>query len=221
MLTTILTINDMEKDKKDTNCWCKVSIAVILALVLWNIGSWLLALDNQASTIWCKRLIMLLFVICSVLVCCGISCHNKISKITDEAITEEKIKRWVKESVNESTEIKADSILDSQLGTINQNISKLNESLHEDLQDVLLTKNTKLKFLQEMAHSIGKDGSAWQDGQVKRFMLCLDAITKTSDKEAKQSDGSDVKTSKSEPSNKSKDCGINTQQNTENINDGK
>lgn len=197
----------MEKDKKDY-CWCKVLIAVILALVLWNIGSWLLALDNQASTVWCKRLIMLLFIICSVLVCCGISCHNKISKITDEAITEEKIKRWVKESVNESIEIKADGILDSQLGTINQNITKLNESLHEDLQDVFLTKNTKLKFLQEMAHSIGKEGKAWEKAQVERFMTCLDTITGTQDKDAKQSDGSDVNTSKSEPSNKNKNNGL-------------
>lgn len=210
----------MEKDKKDY-CWCKVLIAVILALVLWNIGSWLLSLDDQTATIWCKRLILLLFVICTVLACCGISCHKKISKITDEAITEEKIKRCVKESVNESIEIKADGFLDSQLGTINQNITKLNESLHEDLQDVLLTKNTNLRFLQEMAHSIGKEGKAWEKEQVERFMVCLNAITKIVNKEAKQSEGSDVNTSKSEPSNKNKDCGINTQQDTENINDGK
>lgn len=213
-------INDMEKDKKDY-CWCKALIAVTLALVLWNIGSWLLSLDDQTATIWCKRLILLLFVICTVLACCGISCHKKISKITDEAITEEKIKTWVSESVTETIQIEADKDLSSQLEAINRNIIKLNESLHEDLQDVLLTKNTNLRFLQEMAHSIGKEGKAWEKEQVERFMVCLNAITKTVNKEAKQSDGSDVNTSKTVPSDKNNDCGINTQQNTEIINDGK
>lgn len=178
----------MEKDKKDTNCWCKVLIGVILTLVLWYIGSWLFSLDDQASIVWCKRLIMLLFIICSVLICCGISCHNKINKITGEAITEEKIKSWVKESVTETIQIEADKELSSQLEAINRNITKLNESLHEDLQDVLLTKNTNLRFLQEMAHSIGIEGKAWETKQVENFMTCLNAITETLKKDAKHSD---------------------------------
>lgn len=210
----------MEKDKKEL-CWCIAWKIVILILALGGISCCLFVFDDKMTTVLCKIFVIILLIICSVLICCGKSCHNKINKITDEAITEEKIKSWVKESVTETIQIEADKDLSSQLEAINRNIIKLNESLHDDLQDVLLTKNTNLRFLQEMAHSIGKDGSAWQDGQVKRFMLCLDAITKTSDKEVKQSDGSDVKTSKSEPSNKSKDCGINTQQNTEKTNDGK
>ncbi len=174
----------MEKDKEEL-CWCIAWKIVILILALGGISFCLFVLNDNVSTIVCKILVIILLVICSILICCGISCHNKINKITDEAITEEKIKSWVKESVTETIQIEADKALSSQLEAINRNITKLNESLHEDLQDVLLTKNTNLRFLQEMAHSIGMAGKAWETKQVENFMACLNAITETLNKEAK------------------------------------
>lgn len=177
----------MEKDKKEI-CWCIASKMVILILALGGISCCLFVLDEQASTLLCKIFVLLLFVVCSVLAGCGMSCHKRINKIADDAITEEKIKSWVKESVTKTIDIKADESLASKLEAINRNIITLNESLHEELQDVLLTKNTNLKFIQEMARSIGMEGKAWDKEQVERFMICLNAITGMQNEDAKHSD---------------------------------
>ena len=161
------------------------TITALLVVGLCLASYFLFKLDKETTANLCK---ILLIITCSFLVGCSVSCYNQIKNSTDEAISKEDIRSWIKESVTETIQIEADKDLASQLGAINQQIAKLDESLHNDLQDVLLTKNTNLKFIQEMAHSIGKDGSAWKEEHVKNFMICLNAITGMQNEDVKRSD---------------------------------
>lgn len=148
-----------------------------LVVALCSISFLLFALDDKTGTVICKILVILIAATCLILLGYGVSCNNKIEKSIEKGVTKEKIESIVRESVNRTIQIEADKSLSSQLGAIKQQIAKLDESLHKDLQDVLIGKNTNLKFIQEMAYSIGKDGSAWKEEQVKKFMICLNAIT--------------------------------------------
>lgn len=179
------------------------TITALLVVGLCLASYFLFKLDKETTANLCK---ILLIITCSFLVGCSVSCYNQIKNSTDEAITKEDIRSWIKESVTETIQIEADKGLTSQLGAINQQIAKLDESLHKDLQDVLLTKNTNLKFIQEMAHSIGKDGSAWKEEHVKNFMICLNAITGMQNEDVKRSD---VGPSKVEQTDKKNDGSSN------------
>lgn len=179
------------------------TITALLVVGLCLASYFLFKLDKETTANLCK---ILLIITCSFLVGCSVSCYNQIKNSTDEAISKEDIRSWIKESVTETIQIEADKDLASQLGAINQQIAKLDESLHNDLQDVLLTKNTNLKFIQEMAHSIGKDGSAWKEEHVKNFMICLNAITGMQNEDVKRSD---VGSSKVEQTDKKNDGSSN------------
>lgn len=192
-------VNDMKKYKH----LLTPTITALLVVGLCLASYFLFKLDKETTANLCK---ILLIITCSFLVGCSVSCHNQIKNSTDEAITKEDIRSWIKESVTETIQIEADKGLTSQLGAINQQIAKLDESLHKDLQDVLLTKNTNLKFIQEMAHSIGKDGNAWKEEHVKNFMICLNAITSMQNEDVKRSD---VGSSKVEQTDKKNDGSSN------------
>lgn len=179
------------------------TITALLVVGLCLASYFLFKLDKETTANLCK---ILLIITCSFLVGCSVSCYNQIKNSTDEAITKEDIRSWIKESVTETIQIEADKDLTSQLGAINQQIAKLDESLHKDLQDVFLTENTNLKFIQEMAHSIGKDGSAWKEEHVKNFMICLNAITGMLNEDVKRSD---VGSSKVEQTDKKNDGSSN------------
>lgn len=192
-------VNDMKKYKY----LLMPTITALLVVGLCLASYFLFKLDKETTANLCK---ILLIITCSFLVGCSVSCYNQIKNSTDEAISKEDIRSWIKESVTETIQIEADKDLASQLGAINQQIAKLDESLHNDLQDVLLTKNTNLKFIQEMAHSIGKDGSAWKEEHVKNFMICLNAITGMQNEDVKRSD---VGSSKVEQTDKKNDGSSN------------
>ena len=192
-------VNDMKKYK----CLLTPTITALLVVGLCLASYFLFKLDKETTANLCK---IILIITCSFLVGCSVSCYNQIKNSTDEAITKEDIRSWIKESVTETIQIEADKGLTSQLGAINQQIAKLDESLNKDLQDVLLTKNTNLKFIQEMAHSIGKDGSAWKEEHVKNFMICLNAITSMQNEDVKRSD---VGSSKVEQTDKKNDGSSN------------
>lgn len=188
---------------KKYKCLLTPTITALLVVGLCLASYFLFKLDKETTANLCK---ILLIITCSFLVGCSVSCYNQIKNSTDEAITKEDIRSWIKESVTETIQIEADKGLTSQLGAINQQIAKLDESLNKDLQDVLLTKNTNLKFIQEMAHSIGKDGSAWKEEHVKNFMICLNAITSMQNEDVKRSD---VGSSKVEQTDKKNDGSSN------------
>lgn len=170
----------------------------LLVVGLCVISYFLFDFDEEATAVLCK---MLIVVTCSFLLGRGVSYHDKTEETTDDAITKEKIKSWVKESVNETVQINADEYFTSQLGAINRQICKMDKNLHKDLEEVFITKNSKLIFLQELAHSIGKEGKAWDEEQVARFMVCLNKIVESLDTEIKHSSDSATKSQQSTKGN--------------------
>lgn len=181
----------------------------MIVLAILGVSTYLLVtLDGNNGIIACKVLIVMLMLICSILVCCGISCHNKMSNISEEQIA-----GWIRKAIAENIQVKSDEILISKLESVeykfadrvkainddqtreierivkthadalSKQLADFDKSLHDELEKVFFTKNSNLKFLQEMAHSIGKDGSAWKEDQIKKFMTTLISIEDTLTKE--------------------------------------
>lgn len=181
----------------------------MIVLAILGVSTYLLVtLDGNNGIIVCKVLIVVLMLICCILVCCGISCHNKMSNISEEQLV-----GWIKKAIAENIQVKSDetiiskleaveykfadrvkrvndeqthkmeSIMKAHADALSKQLTDFDKSLHDDLEKVFFTKNSNLKFLQEMAHSIGKDGSAWKDDQIKKFMTTLVSIEDTLTKE--------------------------------------
>lgn len=191
----------------NNSCIC-IAIAMIVLAILGVSTYLLVTLDGNNGIIVCKVLIVVLMLICCILVCCGISCHNKMSNIS-----EEQLMGWIKKAIAENIQVKSDetiiskleaveykfadrvkrvndeqthkmeSIMKAHADALSKQLTDFDKSLHDDLEKVFFTKNSNLKFLQEMAHSIGKDGSAWKDDQIKKFMTTLVSIEDTLTKE--------------------------------------
>lgn len=191
----------------NNSCVC-MAIAVVVLAVLGVSTYLLVTLDGNNGIIVCKVLIVMLMLICSILVCCVISCHNKMSNISEEQLV-----GWIKKAIAENIQVKSDetiiskleaveykfadrikrvndeqthkmeSIMKAHADALSKQLTDFDKSLHDDLEKVFFTKNSNLKFLQEMAHSIGKDGSAWKDDQIKKFMTTLVSIEDTLTKE--------------------------------------
>lgn len=191
----------------NNSCVC-IAIAVVVLAILGVSTYLLVTLDGNNGIIVCKVLIVVLMLICSILVCCGISCHNKMSNISEEQIA-----GWIKKAIAENIQVKSDEILISKLESVeykfadrvksindaqtreierivkthadalSKQLADFDKKLHDELEKVFFTKNSNLKFLQEMAHSIGKDGSAWKEDQIKKFMTTLISIEDTLTKE--------------------------------------
>ena len=53
----------------------------------------------------------------------------------------------------------------------------------KESEKVFFTKNSNLKFLQEMAHSIGKEASSWTTIQIERFLQCYEVTKEALKKE--------------------------------------
>lgn len=191
----------------NNSCVC-IAIAMIVLAILGVSTYLLVTLDGNNGIIVCKVLIVVLMLICCILVCCGISCHNKMSNISEEQLAV-----WIKKAIAENIQVKSDetiiskleaveykfadrvkrvndeqthkmeSIMKAHADALSKQLTDFDKSLHDDLEKVFFTKNSNLKFLQEMAHSIGKDGSAWKDDQIKKFMTTLVSIEDTLTKE--------------------------------------
>lgn len=191
----------------NNSCIC-IAIAMIVLAILGVSTYLLVTLDGNNGIIVCKVLIVVLMLICCILVCCGISCHNKMSNISEEQLV-----GWIKKAIAENIQVKSDetiiskleaveykfadrvkrvndeqthkmeSIMKAHADALSKQLTDFDKSLHDDLEKVFFTKNSNLKFLQEMAHSIGKDGSAWKDDQIKKFMTTLVSIEDTLTKE--------------------------------------
>lgn len=191
----------------NNSCVC-IAIAMIVLAILGVSTYLLVTLDGNNGIIVCKVLIVVLMLICCILVCCGISCHNKMSNISEEQLV-----GWIKKAIAENIQVKSDetiiskleaveykfadrvkrvndeqthkmeSIMKAHADALSKQLTYFDKSLHDDLEKVFFTKNSNLKFLQEMAHSIGKDGSAWKDDQIKKFMTTLVSIEDTLTKE--------------------------------------
>lgn len=191
----------------NNSCVC-IAIAMIVLAILGVSTYLLVTLDGNNGIIVCKVLIVVLMLICCILVCCGISCHNKMSNISEEQLV-----GWIKKAIAENIQVKSDetiiskleaveykfadrvkrvndeqthkmeSIMKAHADALSKQLTDFDKSLHDDLEKVFFTKNSNLKFLQEMAHSIGKDGSAWKEDQIKKFMTTLISIEDTLTKE--------------------------------------
>lgn len=191
----------------NNSCVC-IAIAMIVLAILGVSTYLLVTLDGNNGIIVCKVLIVVLMLVCCILVCCGISCHNKMSNISEEQLA-----GWIKKAIAENIQVKSDetiitklesveykfadrvmrvngeqthkmeSIMKAHADALSKQLTDFDKSLHDDLEKVFFTKNSNLKFLQEMAHSIGKDGSAWKDDQIKKFMTTLVSIEDTLTKE--------------------------------------
>lgn len=128
-------------------------------------------------------------------------------------ISEEQLAIWIKKAIAENIQVKSDEILISKLESVEykfaDRVKRVNEeqthemesivkahadalseqltgfekSLHDDLEKVFFTKNSNLKFLQEMAHSIGKEASAWTKEQIERFLQCYEVTKEVMKKE--------------------------------------
>lgn len=191
----------------NNSCVCMAIAVVVLAIL--GVSTYLLVtLDGNNGIIVCKVLIVVLMLICSILVCCGISCHNKMSNISEEQIA-----GWIKKAIAENIQVKSDEILISKLESVeykfanrvkalndeqthkiegivkthadelSKQLADFDKSLHDELEKVFFTKNSNLKFLQEMAHSIGKEASAWTNVQIERFLQCYEVTKEALKKE--------------------------------------
>lgn len=185
----------------NNSCVC-IAIAVIVLAILGVSAYLLITLDGNNGIVVCKVLIGVLMLLCSILLCCGISCHNKMANITEEQIS-----GWIKKAIAKNIQVKSDENIISKLENLEHKVAdrvkKINEeqtiqienvvkphttalskqietfdnSLHQDLQKVFFTKNSNLKFLQELAHSISREGSSWTPTQIERFLQCYE-VTK-------------------------------------------
>lgn len=191
----------------NNSCVC-IAIAMIVLAILGVSTYLLVTLDGNNGIIACKVLIVVLMLICCILVCCGISCHNKMSNISEEQLA-----GWIKKAIAENIQVKSDEILISKLESVeykfadrvkrvndeqtlkiesivkahadalSKQLTDFDKSLHDKLEKVFFTKNSNLKFLQEMAHSIGKEASAWTNVQIERFLQCYEVTKEAMKKE--------------------------------------
>lgn len=191
----------------NNSCVC-IAIAMIVLAILGVSTYLLVTLDGNHGIIACKVLIVVLMLICCILVCCGISCHNKMSNISEEQLA-----GWIKKAIAENIQVKSDEILISKLESVeykfadrvkrvndeqtlkiesiekahadalSKQLTDFDKSLHDELEKVFFTKNSNLKFLQEMAHSIGKEASAWTNVQIERFLQCYEVTKEAMKKE--------------------------------------
>lgn len=128
-------------------------------------------------------------------------------------ISEEQLAGWIKKAIAENIQVKSDEILISKLESVeykfadrvkrvndeqtlkiesiekahadalSKQLTDFDKSLHDELEKVFFTKNSNLKFLQEMAHSIGKEASAWTNVQIERFLQCYEVTKEAMKKE--------------------------------------
>lgn len=191
----------------NNSCVC-IAIAMIVLAILGVSTYLLVTLDGNNGIIVCKVLIVVLMLICCILVCCGISCHNKMSNISEEQLAV-----WIKKAIAENIQVKSDeniiskleaveykfadrvkrvndeqthkmeSIMKAHADALSKQLTDFDKSLHDDLEKVFFTKNSNLKFLQEMAHSIGKEASAWTNVQIERFLQCYEVTKEAMKKE--------------------------------------
>lgn len=98
----------------------------------------------------------------------------------DVILTKEEIIDCIQKLINEKAQIKIDesvmSRIEAKLEVIQKRQSAFESTLYEKLENVFFTKNSNMKFLQDMAASISNKDNAWTNEQIERFLKCMESI---------------------------------------------
>lgn len=105
---------------------------------------------------------------------------EKNSRTKVQTITEKQIIICLKKVIDEEIQIKIDesviSRIEAKLGNIQIQQSAFESTLYEKLENIFFTKNSNMKFLQDMAASISNKDNAWTNEQIERFLKCMESI---------------------------------------------
>lgn len=160
---------------------CFYTIVIIVFAVVIALGYLLFTSEGNEAMKLCKVIVCVLAVACLSLIYCCYSNHKKCER--SNQITEKMVECWIKEAVKESLPIKIDDVVVSKIEELKNQCLNSDKALHDELEKVFFTKNSNLKFLQEMAHSIGKEASSWTTIQIERFLQCYEVTKEALKKE--------------------------------------
>ena len=160
---------------------CFYTIVIIVFAVVIALGYLLFTSEGNEAMKLCKVIVCVLAVACLSLMYYCYSNHKKCER--SNQITEKMVECWIKEAVKESLPIKIDDVVVSKIEELKNQCLNSDKALHDELEKVFFTKNSNLKFLQEMAHSIGKEASSWTTIQIERFLQCYEVTKEALKKE--------------------------------------
>lgn len=153
----------------------------------WGIGQlgligcliFYLVKDDNIYKILCANKFLLIFLFLFVIGVISSYCYIYNSK-KDVILTKEEIMDCITKAINEKTQIKIDesvvSRVEAKLEDIRKQHSVFETTLYEKLENAFFTKNSNIKFLQNMAASISDKNSAWTKEQIEGFLKCMESI---------------------------------------------
>lgn len=149
----------------------------LLGLVVYII--FCLVKDDNIYKFLCANKFLLIFLFLFVIGVISSYCYIYSSK-KDVILTKEEIMDCITKAINEKTQIKIDesvvSRIDARLEDIQKQQSTFETVLYEKLESAFFTKDSNLKFLQNMASSIRDKDCAWTKEQIERFLKCMESI---------------------------------------------
>lgn len=135
--------------------------------------------DDNIYKILCANKFLLIFLFLFVIGVISSYCYIYSSK-KDVILTKEEIMDCITKTINEKTQIKIDesvvSRVEAKLEDIQKQHSVFETTLYEKLENVFFTKNSNMKFLQDMAASISNKDNAWTNEQIEIFLKCMESI---------------------------------------------
>lgn len=140
------------------------------------------SISNFLSTNKFLLIFISLFVIGVILSCYYMSYCEKETTLTEKQIID-----CIKKTIGEDTKIKIDesvvSRIEAKLEDIQKQHSTFETTLYEKLENAFFTKNSNMKFLQDMAASISNKDNAWTNEQIERFLKCMESINEMKTRE--------------------------------------
>lgn len=149
----------------------------LLGLVVYII--FCLVEDDSICNFLSGNKFLLIFISIFIIGVISSHCYTYSCK-KDTVLTKEEITDCVVKAINKRTQIKIDesvvSRIDARLEDIQKQQSTFETVLYEKLESAFFTKDSNLKFLQNMASSISDKDSAWTKEQIERFLKCMESI---------------------------------------------
>lgn len=135
--------------------------------------------DDSFSNFLSANKFLLIFISLFVIGVISSYCYIYSSK-KDVILTKDEIMDCITKAINEKTQIKIDESVVSRIEVKMEDIQKQHSAfettLYEKLENAFFTKNSNIKFLQNMAASISDKNSAWTKEQIERFLKCMESI---------------------------------------------
>lgn len=160
--------------------WGLGLLGIIGCIILYLIKD-----DNISNILSANKFLLIfisLFVIGVISSCCYMRYCEKEATLTEKQIID-----YIKKAISEDTKIKIDesvvSRIEVKLEDIQKQHSAFETTLYEKLENAFFTKNSNIKFLQNMAASISDKNSAWTKEQIERFLKCMESINDMMKKE--------------------------------------